>query len=111
LEQDDKIIGFALISLVTGECHILNICIHPDYQHQGFGHYLLRHVLNTAKNLGSIMAYLEVRRSNTKAINLYEKIGFAQIGDRKNYYPAAKGREDALVFAKDLRIDDEDDKS
>jgi len=37
--------------------------------------------------------------SNTKAIQLYERVGFNQIGIRQHYYPALKGREDALLYA------------
>lgn len=52
------------------------------------------------KKIGIV--FLEVRRSNKPAILLYQKLDFIQIGERKNYYSCESGREDALVFAKDL---------
>jgi ribosomal-protein-alanine N-acetyltransferase len=42
--------------------------------------------------------YLEVRPSNTRAVNLYERLGFEGIALRRDYYPADQGREDALVM-------------
>ena len=45
---------------------------------------------------------LEVRPSNTAAINCYNAAGFNEIGSRKDYYPAANGREDALLFARHI---------
>jgi ribosomal-protein-alanine N-acetyltransferase len=44
--------------------------------------------------------FLEVRPSNPNAIKLYQSLGFNEIGRRKDYYPARKGREDALVMAR-----------
>ena len=45
---------------------------------------------------------LEVRPSNTAAINCYNAAGFNEIGSRKDYYPARDGREDALLFARQI---------
>jgi ribosomal-protein-alanine N-acetyltransferase len=103
-EIDDKIAGFIISAQQVGENHILNIGVHPDYQRQGIGQTLVAYVLETAKKKASHISFLEVRRSNTKAIALYEKVGFVQIGERKNYYVAFQGREDALIFAKDLTV-------
>jgi [ribosomal protein S18]-alanine N-acetyltransferase len=46
--------------------------------------------------------FLEVRPSNPRAIELYRDEGFNEIGLRPNYYPAEKGREDAIVMALEL---------
>jgi ribosomal-protein-alanine N-acetyltransferase len=43
-----------------------------------------------------------VRPSNDRAVELYRHFGFRQIGVRRGYYPAAAGREDALVFEREL---------
>lgn len=106
LEQDDKIVGFIVISLASGECHVLNLCISPSHQRQGLGHQLLNYALKWAKEQGAGIVYLEVRRSNKQAIALYRKMNFKQIGERKNYYPTPKGQEDALVFARDIGYED-----
>lgn len=104
LTEDDKLVAFVIYSLQIGECHILNVCVHPDYQGKGFGMSLMTYALDQAKQDGAGTVYLEVRRSNTKAISLYRKIGFIRVGERKGYYPNEVGREDALIFAKDLGV-------
>lgn len=100
IEIDKKIIGFIIISSRQQECHILNLCIDIPYQHQGFGKKLLEQALSEAEKQGLHLVYLEVRRSNAKAIALYKKEGFQVVGERKGYYPAEEGHEDALVLAK-----------
>lgn len=97
-----KIIGFILVLVQAGECHILNIGIEPSQQRQGHGFHLLTHALTEVKKQNVEIAYLEVRCSNENAIALYKKIGFKKIGERKNYYLMAEGREDAWVFAQHL---------
>ena len=100
--KDNKIAGFMMVSFMLEDCHILNLSIDPDFQRQGLGSQLLAYVVAYAKGRGAKMVYLEVRCNNCAAIALYEKAGFIQIGKRKNYYPKVSGREDALVFAKEL---------
>lgn len=102
VELDQQLIGFIVILAQAHEVHILNLCIHPTFQHQGYGYQLLKQALDTMKEAGNYFVYLEVRRSNLKAIHLYQKMGFTQIGERKEYYSGLPKREDALVFAKDL---------
>lgn len=103
LVLDKHILGFIIVSTYTDECHILNLGVSSQYQRQGLGRKLLEHVLEEAKSKGAMVAYLEVRRSNTRAIALYKKTHFQQIGERKDYYPTVNGREDALVFAAVLK--------
>ena len=105
IEVDQKMIGFVMLSLRADEGHILNLGVRRAYQRQGFGMRLLRHVMDYAKEYGADMIYLEVRRTNVKAIALYQKLQFQQIGERKHYYPWANGAEDALVFARGLSND------
>lgn len=102
MELDGKVIGFILILYQVDEVHILNFCVHPDHQHQGWGKQLLIHMLQNIRNQGGKFVYLEVRRSNQHAIALYEKAGFHKVGERKDYYMSLDHREDALVFAKNL---------
>lgn len=100
----DALIGFVIFSMQVGECHILNLCIHSAYQGNGYGRQLLEYALEVAKQKQAGIAFLEVRRSNSKALALYHKMGFIQVGERKGYYPAAEGREDAILFALDLSV-------
>ncbi len=103
IEVQNNVIGFIFVLMQAGEAHILNICIQPEYQNKGYGFQLLTEALSQLKEKKVGIAYLEVRRSNAKAIALYRKMGFTLIGERKNYYAQREHKEDALVFAKDLR--------
>ncbi len=98
-EQRERLIGYGIISVGGGESHVLNLCIHPDVRRQGCGSAMLKFLMGQARKVGARCLLLEVRASNNSAINLYQKLGFNEIGIRNAYYPAAKGREDALVFA------------
>ena len=100
VQPADQMIGFILVLMQLNECHILNIGVAPRLQRQGHGSRLLAHALIEAKRQGAEVVYLEVRCSNKNAIALYEKMGFSKVGERKDYYSAAEGREDAWVFAK-----------
>ncbi len=102
LEHEKTIIGFVVVSFQQVECHILNIGVVHAYQRQGLGYQLMQHVLHLAKQKGTQIIYLEVRRSNARAIALYKKMDFQLVGERKDYYPTVAGSEDALIFAKNL---------
>lgn len=98
VEIDGKVYGYGIMSCVAGEAHILNIAIHPDTQGQKFGLKVMQHLIEEAKNKKAESVYLEVRESNNKAINLYKKLSFVEIGIRKGYYKKGESREDALVL-------------
>ena len=96
---EGEIVGHAVLSFGAGEAHLLNICISRLYQGYGFGRVFARHMADKAAALGAQTLYLEVRPTNRSAIALYQSMGFAQIGTRKDYYPVEGGREDAWVLA------------
>lgn len=96
------LIGFSVILRILDEAHLLNIGVCQRYQGQGYGARMLRHVMVNARQHGASKLFLEVRLSNARAVELYRHFGFNQIGLRRGYYPAAIGREDALVFDKEL---------
>lgn len=98
-----RIVGHGVTQVGVGECHILNVCVHPDWQGQGLGREILLLLLELGSRHGADTAFLEVRASNQAAIRLYLAEGFNEIGIRRNYYPRGDRREHALVFAKDLR--------
>lgn len=102
LRQGGALIGFSVVMAVLDEAHLLNIGVDPQYQGRGYGARLLRQAMATACRAGATRMFLEVRPSNARAVELYSHFGFRQIGRRKGYYPAAIGREDALVFDKEL---------
>lgn len=101
-ERDGRIDGYGVMSVAAGESHILNLTVRPEAQRQGIGVRLMRHFLQLARRHNADMVMLEVRPSNTPAVRLYEKMGFNEIGRRRNYYPASEGREDALLLALSL---------
>ena len=103
VEHEDAVIGYGILSIAAGEAHILNLCIDPSFRSLGLGQKLLDELLSRARDAEVGQVFLEVRPSNVTAIALYRKKGFHKIADRKAYYQAADGREDASVYAKKLR--------
>lgn len=102
LEHSGKVVGHGILSVAAGESHLLNVCVHPDCQGNGFGRLLVEHLLERARDCEASTIFLEVRPSNLVAYRLYEKLGFNEVGIREGYYPAYTGREDAIVLAKEL---------
>lgn len=98
----DQPIGYGIMMLAAGEAHLLNLGIANDWQGQGLGRKFLRHLIDIARQDRADMMFLEVRPSNKRAIQLYLSEGFDEIGMRRNYYPAANGREDAVLMARAL---------
>ena len=102
VELEKQFIGYAVFINAVQECHLLNLCIDPELQSSGYGRQLLNYVLDNAKDYNATCVFLEVRPSNTNAIQLYESEGFNEVGIRKQYYPSHHGREDAVIYAKEL---------
>lgn len=98
LLEHEQIIGYALLMIVLDEAHLLNLSVAKSYQKQGLGRLLLEHMLQIAKNHRAANMFLEVRVSNVSAVALYENIGFNEMAIRRGYYPAANGREDAVLM-------------
>lgn len=82
------------------EMEILNVGVRPDRRRRGLGRRLLGLVLQVCYRLGVRRSFLEVRRSNAAAQNLYAQFGFVVVGERKGYYP--DNGEDALLMRSDL---------
>ncbi|PID56185.1 ribosomal-protein-alanine N-acetyltransferase [candidate division KSB3 bacterium] len=95
-----KIIGYNFFWLVADEIHILHIAVDPEHQHRGLGKLLLDFAADFGRRHGACCMILEVRVSNAKAQGLYRKLGFQQIGIRKNYY--SPNNEDAYAMKKML---------
>ncbi|MGI9228631.1 MAG: ribosomal protein S18-alanine N-acetyltransferase [Gammaproteobacteria bacterium] len=102
LESDAMIVGYGMMSVAVGESHILNLCVDPPLQGQGLGHTLLHFLLDVARQNKANCIFLEVRSSNDKAKLMYARNGFVEAGMRHDYYPAAAGREDAVIMAMSL---------
>jgi ribosomal-protein-alanine N-acetyltransferase len=98
LMLNEQVIGYSLMMLVLDEAHLLNLSVAKSYQKQGLGRILLEYMVNTAKSNQMANMFLEVRPSNISAIALYENMGFNEMAVRCGYYPAANGREDAVLM-------------
>jgi ribosomal-protein-alanine N-acetyltransferase len=100
-EHKGVLVGYVVVTHGGGDAELLNISVSPDYQRRGIGRCLLKHAVECVKDKAD-MLFLEVRVSNQKAIALYEKEDFFEVGQRKNYYPTVNGHEDALLMARQL---------
>jgi ribosomal-protein-alanine N-acetyltransferase len=101
-DRHGEILGYSLMSLAVEEAHILNICVSPHYRCQGVASFLMYHLFSVARQVDAVTMMLEVRPSNHAAVELYRQLGFTRVGLRRGYYPALRGREDALVLSHKL---------
>ena len=95
---NNQIIGYVCVRTILDVTHILNLVVLPDFRRKGIGSMLLRDALNELKRLKPDinLITLEVRESNTAAIELYEKFGFKVMGKRISYYD--KPHENAIIM-------------
>ena len=97
--EGDLVAGYIGSQTVIDETDMMNVAVHPDFRRKGIAEALVNALIEALKSRGSRCLTLEVRASNVPAITLYEKLGFSQIGRRKNYY--RNPREDALILRKE----------
>ena len=96
---DAGLVGYFVAMPGVDELHLLNITVAPEWQGRGHGGALLDVVQAHAVERGLATLWLEVRDSNHHARALYRRRGFAEVGLRRAYYPAAGRREDAMVMS------------
>jgi ribosomal-protein-alanine N-acetyltransferase len=103
LVAGDTLLGYFVAMKGVDEVHLLNLTVAPEHQSQGWGSLMLDAVALWARGEGAQWLWLEVRASNERAQQLYERHGMRRVGERKGYYPAGLGeREDAIVMS--LRV-------
>lgn len=104
LMQGEEVLGYFLAMQILDEVHLLNLAVSPLHQGQGFAHELLECLAHWSRHSAKAMwLWLEVRESNTRARQIYERYGFAQVGARKKYYPTHHGeRETAILMSMSL---------
>ena len=100
--EDDRVAGYVGSQTVLGWTDMMNVAVHPDFRRRGIGEALVVQLEADLKTMDSQCLTLEVRESNAPAITLYEKLGFQQVGLRKNYYRNPK--ENALILRKEWQI-------
>ena len=99
--------AYCILFPAVDELHLLNITVSPKLRRLGIGVKMMNAIEGVAAQQNMPRIILEVRPSNESALKLYQRLGYEQIGIRKNYYPvdAASGlREDALVLAKSIKL-------
>ena len=96
------LLGYFVAMKGVDEVHLLNITVDPDYQGQGWGRVMLDALALWSRAQGAQWLWLEVRTSNVRAQQVYLRYGYRRVGERRNYYPAERGREDAIVMSYQL---------
>lgn len=91
-------VGYIGISAIAGEGYITNVAVDPNFRRIGVASYLLNRVFSLADEKALEFVSLEVRKSNTGAITLYNKHLFVTEGIRKNFYD--NPREDAIIMTR-----------
>jgi ribosomal-protein-alanine N-acetyltransferase len=102
LQIGASLIGYSVQTHAADENHLLNLCVEPGSQRQGFGRLLLENAIRIARLRDCSTMFLEVRPSNAVGIALYRKRGFELVGRRPDYYSTRDGKEEALVMRLDL---------
>jgi ribosomal-protein-alanine N-acetyltransferase len=90
------IVGYCSFWTILDEIHVNNIAVRPGWRRHGIGRDLMEHLFAEGRTRRCHAATLEVRRSNTPALRLYESGGFVQRGVRRGYYRDPD--DDALVL-------------
>ena len=98
----DRVAGYVGSQSVMGEADMMNVAVHPDYRRQGIAEGLIAVLVDKLRENEVYCLLLEVRASNDPAKALYEKLGFVEVGRRKNYY--RNPREDALILRKEWEL-------
>lgn len=103
--EDEKVLGYVGSQTVFEDADILNVAVLPAARRRGIAEALMTALESRLSERGAERITLEVRASNAPAIALYRKLGYVQVGLRKNYYE--KPREDALILQKQIANQEE----
>ena len=98
----EQVVGYVGSQTVLDGSDMMNIAVSPDFRRKGVAESLIETLISFLRERRSRCLILEVRASNVPAIALYEKLGFLEIGRRRNYYRNPK--EDALILRKEWEI-------
>lgn len=101
-EEAENVVGYIGSQSVLGEADVMNLAVDRAYRRNGVGEQLVNTLISHLQKNGVKCLTLEVRASNEAAIQLYDKLGFLQVGRRPGYYSIP--REDALIFRKEWDV-------
>jgi ribosomal-protein-alanine N-acetyltransferase len=99
---DGALLAYSVSLPGADEMHLLNLTVAPACQHRGLARTLLDARVARCRAERRERLWLEVRTSNVRAQAVYRRYGFVDVGQRRGYYPAVHGREDALVMRLDI---------
>lgn len=95
-KEADMLLGYCVLLCTGEEADITNVCTAPSARGKGAATALITALLEAGRARGVTEYFLEVREGNTPARALYTKLGFVEIGLRKNYYE--EPREHAVLM-------------
>jgi len=98
-ENHIALVGYVGFWFIVDEMHISTLAVHPRHRRMGIGTRLLAEALDRGREMGGVVATLEVRRSNQAAVRMYKNFGFEIVGRRANYY--RDNSEDAWLMTLD----------
>jgi [ribosomal protein S18]-alanine N-acetyltransferase len=98
IDSAGTLAGYGVLMTGVREAHLLNLSVATEWQGRGLGRHLLEQFIALARDSDAVQMFLEVRPSNVAARHLYADVGFREITVRRGYYPAARGREDAILM-------------
>ncbi|MBQ9558145.1 MAG: ribosomal protein S18-alanine N-acetyltransferase [Clostridia bacterium] len=98
--EDGKLAAYAVVMVLADEATVANVAVLPEYRRRGIAKALLTASLDSCREDGAAVCFLEVRESNGAARKLYESFGFAEIAVRRGYYDSPV--EDAIIMKKEL---------
>ena len=96
-EADGKTAGYIGLQIFSGEGYMTNVAVLPEYRRQGIATALI----NAALENEMVFLTLEVRESNSAAIELYKSLGFETVGKRPKFY--REPEENAILMTKFLK--------
>jgi ribosomal-protein-alanine N-acetyltransferase len=104
LMANGELLGYFVAMPGVGEVHLLNLTVAPVHRGKGWACVMLEMLASWARTKGAASLWLEVRSGNTRALHVYEQLGYIRVGLRKGYYPVPSGngdgaREDAVVMS------------
>ncbi|HEX3654041.1 MAG TPA: GNAT family N-acetyltransferase [Rhizomicrobium sp.] len=97
-------IGFILVRVAADECEILSLGVAPERRCHGLGSQLVQQAAHGAYRCGARAMFLEVNVNNTAAKQLYQELGFKEVGRRIGYYQSCDSLADALILRRSLPI-------
>ncbi len=109
-EENGEIVGYVMCRMESGppdwglfgiakKGHVISIAVLPERQRKGIGQALMHKAMQGMRTYKAKECYLEVRVSNTPAVNLYKKLGFEIARTLRGYYADGEG---AYVMSKKL---------